>query len=152
MVDLPGYGHAVASKSNKREWKRMIRSYLQERQLMCRCVVLVDSSRGLCDDDKSLLDFLERKGLEHQVVLTKADLMTPISLAQCITKVTGQLCGNQHLAGEVTAVCASTGAGCKSLWEDMRARSMLERTSLLRVQDLVAQRKREKEEGETPPE
>ncbi len=84
FVDLPGYGHAAAAtKALKRLWCHMIWSYLSgERKELFRCCVLVDCTRGLTDLDWSILNRLHRKGIEHQVVLTKGDLLDPDTLTR----------------------------------------------------------------------
>ena len=43
LVDLPGYGWAQTSKTNKAAWKKMINSYLEERVNLACVFVLVDS-------------------------------------------------------------------------------------------------------------
>ncbi len=84
FVDLPGYGHAAAAtKALKRSWYHMIWSYLSgERKELFRCCVLVDCTRGLTDLDWNILNRLNRNGIEHQVVLTKGDLLDPDTLTR----------------------------------------------------------------------
>lgn len=60
IADMPGYGHAIATDRDKKEWQRMTRSYLADRVVLSRCCVLVDCSRGLCDDDLKLLTYLSK--------------------------------------------------------------------------------------------
>ena len=69
LADLPGYGHAVANRVMQKEWRRMIRDYLSGgRQQLCRCCVLVDATRGLAAEDMEIIEHLERKKIEHQVL------------------------------------------------------------------------------------
>ncbi|HWR61250.1 MAG TPA: ribosome biogenesis GTP-binding protein YihA/YsxC, partial [Clostridia bacterium] len=42
MVDLPGYGYAAVSKSEKQSWGRMIEDYLKYRENLRNVVLLVD--------------------------------------------------------------------------------------------------------------
>eukprot|EP01036_Dinobryon_divergens_P027706 gene27706-36522_t len=87
MADLPGYGFAVATVDEMRAWKVMCRSYLRERQILVRCCVLIDCTRGFCDEDIQLLKFLNKVGVEWNIVLTKSDVVTPTFLAQAIYAV-----------------------------------------------------------------
>jgi len=87
LADLPGYGHAVASAGQRRAWGEMIRDYLQNRTILSRCCILVDSTRGLCKGDKMLVRFLTKYDIPWMVVLTKGDLLDCTSLAQCVLAV-----------------------------------------------------------------
>jgi len=73
LVDLPGYGYAQRSKQERRTWGPMIENFLQARAGLRAVALLVDLRRGLGDDDKMLLEFLE--SINHNVILvaTKAD-------------------------------------------------------------------------------
>jgi GTP-binding protein len=53
-----GYGHAVASMTRRKEWKLMIKDFLNHRVVLCRCCVLIDCTRGLCSEDVIFIRFL----------------------------------------------------------------------------------------------
>ena len=120
LVDLPGYGHAVASEHHRQQWQRMIRSYLGgARPVLSRCYVLVDCSRGLCAEDRSLMRFLSKAGTHWRVILTKADLLSCDLLASSLAAVkadAGEVLGAEV---EVLPVSSSTGAGIGRLWREL---------------------------------
>lgn len=60
LVDLPGYGHAVADDSRKHAWKTMIRDYLRNRPILSKCCILVDCTRGLCVQDFNYIRYLSK--------------------------------------------------------------------------------------------
>jgi len=67
LVDLPGYGYAKLSKSEKSTWGAMIEGYLRERVTLRAVVLIVDVRRGLEEDDVELLEFLrETRGAEGE--------------------------------------------------------------------------------------
>ena len=66
LVDLPGYGHAVASLTQMRLWQRNTRRYLAERSVLARCCILVDATRGLCDEDIDLLRYMRDEQRPHR--------------------------------------------------------------------------------------
>ncbi|MDH5672943.1 MAG: ribosome biogenesis GTP-binding protein YihA/YsxC [Myxococcales bacterium] len=73
LVDLPGYGYARRSKSERMSWGPMIEGYLQQRAGL-RCVVLIiDVRRGLLEEDSQLLEFLQHIDREALLVATKLD-------------------------------------------------------------------------------
>ncbi len=73
FVDLPGYGYAKRSKTERRSWGPMIESFLTGRPGLRAVIVIVDLRRGLEEDDRQLIDFL--KHIDRRVILvaTKSD-------------------------------------------------------------------------------
>jgi GTP-binding protein len=63
LVDVPGYGHAVADQAARTEWNQMTREYLRSRRLIiARCCVLVDCTRGLCREDRDFIRSVYKVG------------------------------------------------------------------------------------------
>jgi GTP-binding protein len=87
LADLPGYGHAVARTQQIKQWKLMTRDYLKNREVLSLCCIMVDATRGLCGLDKSLIRFLVATEVPWQVILTKADLLNTVELAQAVQVV-----------------------------------------------------------------
>ncbi len=73
LVDLPGYGWAQVSKTDKRKWKLMINEYLEMRRTLSNVFVLVDVRH---DPQKIDLDFMNDLGIKQipfSIVFTKSD-------------------------------------------------------------------------------
>jgi GTP-binding protein len=73
FVDLPGYGYARVSLDEKARWKKLIESYLLERQNLRLSFLLIDARRGWMDMDLELNSWLEFHNRRYQVVATKID-------------------------------------------------------------------------------
>lgn len=79
LVDLPGYGYASRSKSERDEWAHLIEHYLLERSTLRAAAVLFDSRRGMEADDADALELItqhgrvSRKPPEVVLVATKVD-------------------------------------------------------------------------------
>jgi len=79
LVDLPGYGFTRRSKAEMAAWAALIERYLEERITLGALIVLVDIRRGLEDDDRALIDFIDakkaasRRPVEVILVATKID-------------------------------------------------------------------------------
>lgn len=73
VMDLPGYGYAKASKTERARWAGMIEGYLLERESLEMVVVLVDGLVGPTDLDQDMLDWLRGHEIPHTVVATKHD-------------------------------------------------------------------------------
>ena len=128
LADLPGYGFAVANTKDVKFWKIMTRCYLANRPCLSFTCVLVDCTRGLCDADLDLLKFLRSKKVPWHVVLTKADLLSALELAQSMLVVQrglDELFGTAPQEGHavffpsISPVSASTGAGIAQLWSTL---------------------------------
>lgn len=73
LVDLPGYGYAVAAKGKVHAWNDMVRGYLRSRQTLKRVCVLVDSRHGAKPIDIETMQMLDHAGVPYVIVLTKTD-------------------------------------------------------------------------------
>lgn len=63
LVDLPGYGYAKISKSERVKWRKMIHQYLKKRENLMCVFVLID---GRIPPQKIDLEFMEWLGI-HQI-------------------------------------------------------------------------------------
>ena len=73
FVDLPGYGYAKVSKTERAAWRPLVEAYLGRRQVLRAVLLLVDARRGGEEDEADLLAYLADAEIPSQVVLTKAD-------------------------------------------------------------------------------
>jgi GTP-binding protein len=76
LVDLPGYGFAKVSQSQRRQWEQMIENYLRKRESLVNVFVLIDSRHS---PQKLDLDFINQLGeweVPFCLVFTKADKET----------------------------------------------------------------------------
>ena len=73
LVDLPGYGYAERSKSEKKAWSQLTSSYVEKRKSLVLVCHLVDFRHGLLANDRILQDWLFEIGKSVMVLFTKAD-------------------------------------------------------------------------------
>jgi len=73
FVDLPGYGFASVSKSEKAAWGQYIQDYLYSRQQLSLMILLVDIRHRPSADDKIMYDWTVSRGIKFVVVATKLD-------------------------------------------------------------------------------
>ena len=77
LADLPGYGYARASKSEIRNWTKLIFAYLRGRPTLRRVCLLVDARHGIRDSDEDVMRRLDAAAVSYQIVLTKCDKVRP---------------------------------------------------------------------------
>ncbi|HEP7140518.1 TPA: YihA family ribosome biogenesis GTP-binding protein [Streptococcus pyogenes] len=73
FVDVPGYGYAKVSKSERAKWGKMIEEYLTSRDNLRAVVSLVDLRHAPSKEDIQMYDFLKHYDIPVIVVATKAD-------------------------------------------------------------------------------
>ncbi|MCT4396779.1 ribosome biogenesis GTP-binding protein YihA/YsxC [Periweissella beninensis] len=73
FVDVPGYGYAKVSKSEREKWGQMIERYLTNRPQLKGVISLVDARHAPSDDDINMYNWLMYYDIPVLVVATKAD-------------------------------------------------------------------------------
>lgn len=73
LVDLPGYGWAQTSKTNKASWKKMIEDYLLDRPNLASVFVLIDVRHKPQKIDTEFIQWLGESSIPFSIVFTKAD-------------------------------------------------------------------------------
>ncbi|WP_111928175.1 ribosome biogenesis GTP-binding protein YihA/YsxC [Clostridium tertium] len=76
LVDLPGYGYAKVSKTEKASWGKTIETYLNGRQELKRVVLLVDSRHKPTADDIQMHEWIKFYGYDEIVIATKSDKLS----------------------------------------------------------------------------
>ena len=73
IVDLPGYGFAATSKSQKQQWAQMAERYLCERASLRSVMLLIDGEIGPTRLDIQMQNWLHSIGLPLSFIATKVD-------------------------------------------------------------------------------
>ncbi len=73
LVDLPGYGYARISKTQRAAWQKMISDYILQREVLVNTFVLIDSRIPPQRIDLEFISFLGRNGIPLAIVFTKVD-------------------------------------------------------------------------------
>ena len=85
LVDLPGYGFAKTSKSNRKKWKRFIADYIQNRENLMNTFVLIDSRLEPQKNDLEFMAWCGQKRLPFSIVFTKTDKLSKNQLQKNLT-------------------------------------------------------------------
>lgn len=73
LVDLPGYGYAKVSKSEKEKWGDIIETYLSNRKNLIEVILIVDIRHAPSKEDVLMYNWLLEYGFKGYVIATKAD-------------------------------------------------------------------------------
>ena len=72
-VDLPGYGYAKVSQSEKEKWGKMIENYLHKSKMLKCVFLLVDIRHEPSANDKMMYDWIIHNGFRPVIIATKLD-------------------------------------------------------------------------------
>lgn len=84
IVDLPGYGYAQRSKESRAQLKRIIESYVLNREQMTNLFVLIDSRLKPQKIDVEFMEWLGENGVPFSIVFTKLDKLGKVAGVQAI--------------------------------------------------------------------
>lgn len=73
MVDLPGYGYAKTSKSERTHFDELIKTYIATRKNLYCLFVLIDSRHEPMKKDLDFLEFVGEVGAPFALIFTKTD-------------------------------------------------------------------------------
>lgn len=115
FVDVPGYGYAKVSKTERAAWGKMIETYITTRKQLKAVVLIVDLRHPPTADDRMMYDFLKHFQIPCIVIATKADKI-PKGKWQKHLKVTKEtLEFDPH--DEIIIFSSETGEGKDSAWQ-----------------------------------
>lgn len=82
LVDLPGYGYARVSDSERRRWSELIEGYFNDDRDVRLVVQLLDIRHTPSKDDYQMLEYMVEREIPFIAVLTKADKLNKTERAQ----------------------------------------------------------------------
>ena len=77
LVDLPGYGYAKRSQTERKKWEEMINGYLRKRENLVQVFVLIDSRHAPQKIDLEFVNQLDHWKVDFSLVFTKSDKEKP---------------------------------------------------------------------------
>ena len=120
LVDLPGYGYAQRTQTDKQKWSSLTDGYFTDNpniDLLRLVIQLVDSRVGPTADDRDMLRYLRLASIPHIVVATKCDKLNATEKKKCVET----LCADPDLSEAECIILYSSqnGAGREELWDEI---------------------------------
>ena len=113
FADLPGYGYAKVSKSEKARWSKLMEAYFTSGRKLCLVLLLLDIRHPPSADDQVMLSFLQESGYPFSIVLTKADKLKKSQLKKRLEEFPQEIPGGENL--KMTPFSSKTGEGLEEL-------------------------------------
>ena len=76
FVDLPGYGYAKVSKSERNRWSRLIEGYFAQDRNFALVCSLIDIRHAASELDENMVSFLQESDLPYAIAFTKGDKLS----------------------------------------------------------------------------
>ncbi len=121
LVDMPGYGYAKAPKAMVEAWTALIKDYLRGRPTLSRTFLLIDARHGIKAVDETIMELLDSAAVSFQVVLTKADKLTPLALERMIAATQEKIIAHPAAMPAVLATSSEKKRGLDELREAVAA-------------------------------
>lgn len=117
LTDLPGYGYARVSKSDREKFGEMITDYLLNRPNLTYVFVLIDSRIEAQKLDINFMNWLGTNGIPFMLIFTKTDKVSGVAVDKNIANVLKTLRETWEEAPPFIKTSALTSLGCDKLLE-----------------------------------
>lgn len=118
FVDLPGYGYAKVSESERKKWEKIIENYLNNRTQLCGIIMLVDIRHKPTELDEIMYRWIITMGKPHIIVATKADKISRTHYQKLINEIRQTL--NLAPGVPVIPVSATARTGYTEVWNEIK--------------------------------
>ena len=111
LVDLPGYGYARTSKTNRDEFSKIILDYILRCEKMFYLFVLVDSRLEPQKIDLRFIEMLGEQGIPFGIIFTKADKLSSAQLKRSVQTWSQTLAEQWETLPAMFVTSSSNGRG-----------------------------------------
>jgi len=115
IVDLPGYGYAKISQTQRKQWEKMIEDYLRKRENLINVFVLIDSRHKPQPNDLEFVNKLGSWQVPFALVFTKADKEKPKVVERNVNAFMGALKATWEILPKYFITSASKKEGKEEL-------------------------------------
>ena len=116
LVDLPGHGYAKRAKHVVENLSDLIEDYLLRKENLKKLVFIIDSRRGIDQEDEMLLNFFKNIGTSMLLVFNKIDKLKKLELQDLNDSVDRMINNFDFIEGAMFTSCLK-GFGIKKLKE-----------------------------------
>ena len=114
FVDLPGYGYAKVPERVKKDWGKMIETYLTSRPTLKGVVLILDIRRNPGEEENNFIAWFQEQGIPTILILTKTDKLSKTKQKKQIQSIKNALSIDSE---ELICFSAKTRQGLDNVWK-----------------------------------
>ena len=114
LADLPGYGFARVSKTEKAKWAKTLDQFFQDKEQLTHVLLLVDSRHDPTADDMQMIEYLHYHIVPFTVVMTKSDKLSKMKIKEHKKAIAADLYMGEN---NLLATSSETGYGKEEVLE-----------------------------------
>ncbi|MFZ4450571.1 ribosome biogenesis GTP-binding protein YihA/YsxC [Salibacterium aidingense] len=118
FVDVPGYGYAKVSKSERAAWGEMMETYFSNRENLQGVVLIIDVRHAPSKEDVQMYAYLKHFELPILVIATKADKVSKNKRPRHVKQVKETL--GMEKTDDIVLFSAETGQGKEDSWKALQ--------------------------------
>lgn len=115
FVDVPGYGYAKVSKTERAKWGEMLETYFVQRETLSHVFLVVDFRHDPTPDDIQMKEFIQFYDIPFTVIATKADKIPRGKWNQHLSKTKKAF--HLETTDSIVIYSSETGEGKEKVWE-----------------------------------
>jgi GTP-binding protein len=117
FVDLPGYGYAKVPDRVKKDWGKMIETYLDTRPTLKGVVLILDIRRNPGEEENNFIAWFQQQGIPAVLVLTKVDKLSKTKQKKQIQSIGKALAIDPE---ELICFSSKTRLGLNNVWKAIK--------------------------------
>ncbi len=115
LVDLPGYGFARRSESDKRRWSNLTQGYFKDNKSLCHVLQLIDIKVGITADDADMIAYMNYYDIPYTIIATKCDKLNKTNLTVSAQKLVSDM--RLRHGTECILFSSASGLGREEVWK-----------------------------------
>ena len=115
LVDLPGYGFARRSESDKRRWSNLTQGYFKDNKALCHVLQLIDIKVGITADDADMIAYMNYYDIPYTIIATKCDKLNKTNLTASAQKLISD--PRLRHGTECILFSSASGLGREEVWK-----------------------------------
>jgi GTP-binding protein len=108
LVDLPGYGYAKVPERVRAHWLGLLQHYFNVRESLVGLILIVDSRRGLGEQDVAMLEWVLARGRAAHVLLSKSDKLNRREGTK-VLRDTAEACADSAVSSQLFSAHSKQG-------------------------------------------
>jgi len=117
FVDVPGYGYAKVSKTERNKWGQMIEEYIETRESLRVVVLILDIRHEPSKEDLQMINYLRYYEIPILIIATKMDKISKTKQLQYVNKMNKYL---EDESIEVIPFSAITKENKDKIWKILK--------------------------------